>query len=192
MAQGFSRARGDEFAGKTVAVIGDSTFLHSGVTSLMNAAYNRTDMTLLILDNRTTGMTGHQPNPAAGFDIHGQPTTEIDLPQLCRACGVASVTGVDAFDIAGLEKALKDALAFSGPAVVVARRACALLDKKRRARPYVIRRDLCTGCMTCMRLGCPAIEKDGKKASINPDQCVGCGLCEKVCRFSAIGKGAEA
>jgi indolepyruvate ferredoxin oxidoreductase alpha subunit len=105
---------------------------------------------------------------------------------------VASVTGVDAFDIAGLEKALKDALAFSGPAVVVARRACALLDKKRRARPYVIRRDLCTGCMTCMRLGCPAIEKDGKKASINPDQCVGCGLCEKVCRFSAIGKGAEA
>ncbi len=131
MARGFARARGDEFAGRTVAVIGDSTFLHSGVSSLINAAYNRANAAVLILDNRTTGMTGHQPNPATGRDIHCEPTTEIDLPTLCRACGVEKVTSVDAFDLPGLESALRDAMAHKGPAVVIARRACALLDKRR-------------------------------------------------------------
>lgn len=188
MAQGFARAEGDAFAGKTVAVIGDSTFLHSGVNSLINAAYNRANAAVLILDNRTTGMTGHQPNPATGFDIHNNPTTEIDLPALCRACGVAEVSSVDAFDLPALEKALKDAMAYPGPAVVIARRACALLDKKRTYVPYRVNHDACTGCMACMRLGCPAIEKDGKKSRINAEMCVGCGLCAGVCRFSAIGR----
>jgi len=188
MAQGFARAEGDAFAGKTVAVIGDSTFLHSGVTSLINAAYNRTNAAVLILDNRTTGMTGHQPNPAAGYDIHMNPTTEIDLPALCRACGVTEVTSVEAFDLPSLEKALKDAMAYPGPAVVIARRPCALLDKKRNYVPYRVNRDACTGCNACLRLGCPAIEKDGRKSHINADMCVGCGLCAGVCRFSAIGR----
>ena len=188
MAQGFARAEGDAFAAKTVAVIGDSTFLHSGVNSLINAAYNRANAAVLILDNRTTGMTGHQPNPATGFDIHNNPTTEIDLPALCRACGVTEVTSVDAFDLPNLEKALKDAMAYPGPAVVIARRACALLDKKRAYVPYRVNREACTGCMACMRLGCPAIEKDGKKSRINAEMCVGCGLCAGVCRFSAIGR----
>ena len=188
MAQGFARAEGDAFAGKTVAVIGDSTFLHSGVNSLINAAYNRANAAVLILDNRTTGMTGHQPNPATGFDIHNNPTTEIDLPALCRACGVTEVASVDAFDLPSLEKALKDAMAYPGPAVVIARRACALLDKKRAYVPYRVNREACTGCMACMRLGCPAIEKDGKKSRINAEMCVGCGLCAGVCRFSAIGR----
>ncbi len=189
MAQGFARARGDEFAARTVAVIGDSTFLHSGVTSLINAAYNKANAAVLILDNRTTGMTGHQPNPSTGYNIHREPTTEIDLAALCRACGVESVATVDAFDLQGLEAALKDALSFPGPAVVIARKACALLDKKRAFTPYRVIPDRCTGCMTCMKLGCPAIEKDGKKARVNPDLCVGCGLCAGVCRFSAFGKG---
>jgi len=188
MAQGFARAEGDDFAGKTVAVIGDSTFLHSGVTSLINAAYNRTNAAVLILDNRTTGMTGHQPNPATGYDIHNEPTTEIDLAALCRACGVTEVTTVDAFDLPNLEKALKDAMDYPGAAVVIARRPCALLRKKRTHVPFKVNRDACTGCMACMRLGCPAIEKDGKKSSINADMCVGCGLCAGVCRFSAIGR----
>ena len=191
MAQGFARAQGDAFAGKTLAVIGDSTFLHSGVTSLINAAYNRTNMALLILDNRTTGMTGHQPNPATGVDIHGNPTTEIDLMSLCRASGVQKVTSVDSFDLPGLEAALKDALAFPGPAVVIARRPCALLDKKRRVKPFRTDPDLCVGCMSCMKLGCPAIEKVGKKTQINPEQCVGCGLCQGVCKFGAIGRESE-
>jgi indolepyruvate ferredoxin oxidoreductase alpha subunit len=191
MAQGFARARGDEFASKTVAVIGDSTFLHSGVTALINAAYNKANAAVLILDNRTTGMTGHQPNPATGYNIHREPTTEIDLPALCRACGVESVVSVDAFDLQGVEAALKTALSFPGPAVVIARRACALLDKKRAFTPYRVNPDICTGCMSCMKLGCPAIEKDGKKARVNPDLCVGCGLCAGVCRFSAFRKGDE-
>jgi len=191
MAQGFARAQGDEFASRTVAVIGDSTFLHSGVTSLMSAAYNRANCAVLILDNRTTGMTGHQPNPATGCDIHGNPTTRIDLAALCRASGIEKVTTVDAFDLPGLEAALHDATSYQGPAVVIAGRACALLDKKRKDPPYAVDRATCTGCMGCMRLGCPAIEKDGRKARINSEMCAGCGLCADVCRFSAIRKEAE-
>lgn len=189
MAQGFARARGDEFAARTVAVIGDSTFLHSGVTSLISAAYNRADATVLILDNSTTGMTGHQPNPASGFDIHRQPTTQVSLEALCRACGVSSVRTVDSFDLANLEDALRSALAEKGPSVVIARRACVLLDKRHVKPALRVLKGACVGCRACMKLGCPAIESDGKKVRINPELCTGCGLCVGVCKFSAIKGG---
>lgn len=190
MAQGFSRAR--QWAGETgrdlVGVIGDSTFLHSGVTSLLSAAYNRADITLIILDNTTTGMTGHQPNPATGFDIHGEPTTRIDLEALCRACGASSVATVAADDMAAVEKAVKNAMAEQGASVIIARKPCALLDKKSRKKPLTVDQDKCRGCKACMKIGCPALSMEGKKAAIDPSLCVGCGLCSQMCAFGAIGE----
>ena len=188
MAQGFSRAR--EWAGekdrRLVAVIGDSTFIHSGVTSLLSAAYNRADITLIILDNTTTGMTGHQPNPATGFDIHGEPTTRIDLETLCRACCASSVTTVAADDMAAVEKAVKAGWAEEGVSVIIARKPCVLLDKKSRKAPLVIDPDKCRKCKSCMRIGCPAIAISGDGVQIDESLCVGCGLCQKVCAFGAI------
>ena len=192
MSQGFARARGKEFAQHTVAVIGDSTFLHSGVTSLINAVYNRTGITVMILDNRITGMTGHQPNPASGRNIYGEPAPEIDLAALCRACGVNRVVTVDSFDLAGLEKALKEETASDEVSVIIARRPCALLDRKSRKTPLKADPAVCRGCFSCMKISCPAIEKRDKHVWINPDQCVGCGLCLETCRFGAIGGGEKA
>ncbi|MDO4739189.1 MAG: indolepyruvate ferredoxin oxidoreductase subunit alpha [Eubacteriales bacterium] len=190
MAQGFSRAR--QWAGETgrelVGVIGDSTFLHSGVTSLLSAAYNRADITLIILDNTTTGMTGHQPNPATGFDIHGEPTTRIDLEALCRACGAASVQVVAADEMAQVEKAVRAGMAETGVSVVIARKPCALLDKKSRKAPLRVDAQACRSCRMCMKLGCPAISMQNGKASIDPSLCVGCGLCKQSCAFGAIGE----
>lgn len=190
MAQGFSRAR--QWAGETgknlVGVIGDSTFLHSGVTSLLSASYNRADITLLILDNTTTGMTGHQPNPATGFDIHGEPTTRIDLEALCRACGAMSVSVVAADDMAAVEQAIRAGMAEDGVSVVIARKPCALLDKKSRKSPLRVDPDKCRGCRACMKIGCPALSMDGKQAAIDPSLCVGCGLCSQMCAFGAIGE----
>ncbi|MBQ4085457.1 MAG: indolepyruvate ferredoxin oxidoreductase subunit alpha [Clostridia bacterium] len=189
MAQGFSRAR--QWAGETgrnlVGVIGDSTFLHSGVTSLLSASYNRADITLLILDNTTTGMTGHQPNPATGFDIHGEPTTRIDLEALCRACGAASVQTVAADDMAAVEQAVKMGMAQDGASVIIARKPCALLDKKSRKTPLTVDAEKCRSCKMCMKLGCPALSMQNGKASIDPSLCVGCGLCSQKCAFGAIG-----
>ena len=188
LAQGITHARGEEFGKKTVAVIGDSTFLHSGVTSLISAAYNKSPITLMILDNRITGMTGHQSNPASGTDIHGNEAKVLDLEALCRACGVERVTVVDAFDLEGLEKAIKEETKADEPSVIIARRACALLGKRRTHETYTILPAACKSCMACMKMGCPAIEKTEDGLRINPAQCVGCGLCAQTCKFNAIKK----
>ena len=191
MAQGVIRARGDEYAKKSVAVIGDSTFLHSGVTSLINAAYNQSPETLIILDNRITGMTGHQPNPASGKDIHGNPAPELDLEALCRACGVKRVQTVDAFDMKALEAAIKDEMNAGEVSVIIARQPCALLNKKNKRAPYHVNTEKCRGCFACMRVSCPAIEKKEGKAYIDVNQCAGCALCLQTCPFGAIEKAVS-
>ncbi|MDL2206378.1 indolepyruvate ferredoxin oxidoreductase subunit alpha [Eubacteriales bacterium OttesenSCG-928-N13] len=191
MAQGIGRAQGEQFGRDTVAVIGDSTFLHSGVTSLISAVYNKAPITLVILDNRITGMTGHQPNPASGKDIHGNDVPALDLAALCRACGVDRVVTVDAFDLDGFDKAVTQETAVNEPSVIIARQPCALLDKKSKKPALQIDQTKCRKCMACMKMGCPAIEKRDNGVVINESQCVGCGLCIQTCKFGAIGKAGE-
>lgn len=190
MTQGFTRMRGEEAANKTVAVIGDSTFMHSGVNSMLSAIYNQSDATIMILDNTTTGMTGHQPNPATGFDIHGNPANRISLEKLCEAAG-ANVRVVDAYDLKGLETALKEETARKGVSVIISRSPCALLDKKSKKPVLHVDQDACKKCMGCTKIGCPAIEKIDGGVRINPALCVGCELCVQMCKFGAIRKAGE-
>ena len=189
MAGGAERAQGKDFSRKTVAVLGDSTFIHSGITSLIDAVYNRETITVVILDNRITGMTGHQQNPASGKDIHGEPAPMLDLEALARACGVQSVVVVDPFDLKALEQALREETAREAVSVVIARRPCALLDKAAKT-PLVI--EGCRNCGACMKLSCPAIERGPGGVRINPALCIGCGMGAQVCPFKAIKEGGQA
>ena len=189
MAHGFEKARGAEQAKRTVAVLGDSTFCHSGMTGLLNMAYNRSVGTVIIADNSITGMTGHQNNPANGKDIHGDPTTALDIVKLCEAMGVASVRIVDPFDLKETEKVLKEEVARDGLSVVISRRPCALIIKQTN-KPVVNDPDACVGCGMCMKVGCPAIIKTETGIRIDPTQCVGCGMCTQLCHFGAL-KAAE-
>ena len=172
-----------------MAVLGDSTFIHSGITSLVDAVYNRETITVVILDNRITGMTGHQQNPATGYDIHNQPAPQLNLEKLVESCGVTDVRVVDPFNLKATEQAIREATANEQVSVVIARRPCALLDKTPRPS-FVI--DGCRGCGACMKLSCPAIERHGKFVEINPALCSGCGMCAQVCPFKAIKSGREA
>jgi indolepyruvate ferredoxin oxidoreductase alpha subunit len=183
MAHGFKKATDGE--SKNVAVIGDSTFLHSGVTGLINAVYNQSGITLLILDNSTTGMTGHQQHPATGKNLLGQPAPTVLLDELCRACGVKDLQIVDAYDVAAVEKAIKQATASKEVSVIIAQRPCVLLSKEAKPKVKV---ENCRNCGVCMRLGCPAISKGADGIKIDTTQCVGCEVCEKVCPFGAISK----
>ena len=188
IAHGFKKALGEEAAKKVVSVIGDSTFIHSGITGLINAVYNGSNLTLIILDNSTTGMTGHQNHPATGLTLKGTPSPILDLVELCKVVGSKSVTVVDAYDMPSVEKAVKSAIDEEGVSVVIAKRPCALLSKK---YPPALSIDSCKKCGACLKIGCPAIEKqkDGS-ARINSSLCVGCGLCVGLCKFNAI-KGGE-
>lgn len=186
---GMNTARGKEFAKKSVAVIGDSTFMHSGITGLCNIVYNKGISTVIILDNSITGMTGHQQNPLTGFTIKGEPAGHIDLETLVRGCGVNRVRVVDPFDLPETEKILKEELAAEEPSVIITRRPCVLLKYVKTKPAYSIKQDKCTGCKMCMKIGCPAISFSEGKAKINTALCVGCGLCEKMCKFSAIKEG---
>ena len=183
---GFNKAAGQDSEKKTVAVIGDSTFMHSGMTGLANIAYNQSNSTVIILDNSITGMTGHQQNPTTGYNIKGDPAGKIDLESLCRAMGINRVTVVDPYDLAACDRVLKEELAAEEPSVIISRRPCALLKYVKHNPPLVVEAEKCIGCRSCMRLGCPAISMKDKKAVIDATQCVGCGVCAQLCPSGAI------
>ena len=183
---GFNAARGEAAERKSVAVIGDSTFMHSGMTGLVNVAYNATNSTVIILDNSITGMTGHQQNPTTGFNIKGDPAAKVDLEALCHALGIARVRVVDPYDLTACDTAIKEELAAPEPSVIISRRPCVLL-KSVKAQPSLnVDADKCRSCKRCMGLGCPAISMHDGKAKIDNTLCVGCGVCKQLCAFDAI------
>ena len=183
---GFNKAMGKAGEQKTVAVIGDSTFIHSGVTGLINIAYNGSNSTVVILDNSITGMTGHQQNPTTGYNIKGDPAGRIDLETLCHAVGIGRVRVVDPYDLAECDRVLKEELREEEPSVIISRRPCVLL-KYVKAKPALhVNPDTCRSCKKCMKFGCPAISIHGTKAEIDPTLCVGCGVCQQVCPFGAF------
>lgn len=171
---------------KTVAVIGDSTFMHSGMTGLVNISYNDSKSTVIILDNSITGMTGHQQNPTTGYNIHGDPATKVDLEAFCRAIGINRVRVVDPYDLDECDKAIKEELAVDEVSVIISRRPCVLLKTVKTKKPLKVNTDACRGCKKCMKLGCPAIHMENGKAVIDQTLCVGCGVCEQMCAFGAI------
>lgn len=186
---GFNKALGEESEKKTVAVIGDSTFMHSGMTGLANIAYNQSNSTVIILDNSITGMTGHQQNPTTGRNIKGEPAGKIDLESLCRAMGFERVRVADPYQLDECEKILKEELAAKEPSVIISRRPCALLKYVKHNAPLTVEMKNCTGCKSCMRLGCPAISIKNGKAAIDNTLCVGCGVCQQLCKFDALQSG---
>ncbi len=183
---GFNAARSEETEQKSVAVIGDSTFMHSGMTGLVNVAYNATNSTVIILDNSITGMTGHQQNPTTGYNIKGDPAAKVDLEALCRALGINRVRVVDPYDLKACETAIKEELAAEEPSVIISRRPCVLLKSVKHEAPLKVEADKCKSCKRCMGLGCPAISMKNGKACIDATLCVGCGVCKQLCAFDAI------
>ncbi len=188
MAFGAEKAQGKAFSRRTVAVLGDSTFIHSGITPLIDAVYNGGTITVVILDNSITGMTGHQQNPATGKNIVGEPAPQLNLEVLCKACGVQSVRVVDPFDQKEMQKVLKEETAREAVSVIIARRPCVLLLKE---KTVPVRVEDCRNCGVCLGLGCPAIERGDTGIRINGALCVDCGLCVDVCPFKAIHAGRE-
>lgn len=182
MAHGFEKATGS--SKDAVAVLGDSTFFHSGITGLINMNYNQAKGTVIILDNRITGMTGHQDNPSTGRNAKGEEAPAIDIAQLCRACGVKNITEIDPFNVKELEEIIKTETAREELSVIITKRPCALIVKQPDI-PYEVT-DKCKNCKMCMKIGCPAIEEKDGRPVIVPERCVGCGLCAEVCPFDAI------
>ncbi|MCL2662622.1 MAG: indolepyruvate ferredoxin oxidoreductase subunit alpha [Oscillospiraceae bacterium] len=181
---GFVRGGGKNVVG----VIGDSTFAHMGVPGLIDIGYNGSDSTLIILDNSTTGMTGHQENPTTGVNIKGEKVGKMDIETMCRACGIERITVVDPNKLAECEKVIKEEMAAPGPSVIIARRPCALLKTTKSSPPLKVDEEKCTGCKMCMKIGCPAISFKNKKAGINKTLCVGCDVCTQLCKFDALVK----
>lgn len=186
MSFGMALARGKEFAKNTVAVIGDSTFIHSGITGLIEIAYNKGINTVLILDNSITGMTGHQDNPTTGKTLKGEATVSVDLEVLSHAVGIKRVSVVDPFDLEKLQSTIKEELAADEPSVIVVQRPCALLKNVKFPGPVKIDTDKCKRCKACLKLGCSAISDKGDHIEIDQTLCNGCGLCSRVCKFDAI------
>ena len=203
---GFNKMLGKDSENKTVAVIGDSTFMHSGMTGLANVAYNQSNSTVIILDNSITGMTGHQQNPSTGLNIKGDPAGKIDLEALCRAMGINRVRIVDPYDLKACDTAIKEELAAQEPSVIISRRPCALLKTVKHNPPLYVDKNKCIGCKSCMKIGCPAIsmrneelairnEKNNStlqlKAVVDQTQCVGCGVCSQLCPKKAFASTSE-
>lgn len=188
MAHGFDKAKSIH-SRKLVAVIGDSTFVHSGITNIINAVYNQGTSTTIILDNSITGMTGHQQNPATGKTLKGDPTNKLDLEALLKAIGVNNVVVVDAYDLKEVERVIKEETAREEVSVIIARRPCVLLTKK--YPPAFNINSNCKNCKACLKIGCPAIENIGGKIRINKELCVACGVCKQLCKFSAIEEGSN-
>ena len=183
---GFNKMLGAESEGKTVAVIGDSTFMHSGMTGLANVAYNQSNSTVIILDNSITGMTGHQQNPTTGYNIKGDPAGKINLEELCRAMGINRVRVVDPYNLKECDTAIKEELAAPEPSVIISRRPCALLKYVKHNPPLKVDAEKCIGCKSCMKIGCPAISMKDGKAVVDSTQCVGCNVCSQLCPKKAF------
>lgn len=190
MTIGAEKARGREFAEKTLAVIGDSTFVHSGITGLIDAVYNNLNTKILILDNSTTGMTGHQPHPGTGRNIYDEPAYKLDYRRIAEACGVPNIAEFDSYDLAAAEKTIREQMKKPGVSLMIARQPCALIVKDRKP-PYAIN-DKCVNCKMCVRLGCPAIVNRPDGPEIDFTMCVGCGVCAEVCKVGAIEIKGEA
>ncbi|MDD6644155.1 MAG: indolepyruvate ferredoxin oxidoreductase subunit alpha [Firmicutes bacterium] len=183
---GFNKANGGKTDGNTVAVIGDSTFMHSGMTGLVNIAYNDSKSTVIILDNSITGMTGHQQNPTTGFNLKGDPAAKVDLEALCHALGIARVRVVDPYDLGQCESVIKEELAADEASVIISRRPCALLKYVKHKKPLTVDTEKCKSCKMCMKVGCPAISMVDGKAKIDNTLCTGCGVCAQLCKFGAL------
>lgn len=183
---GFNKAGGKESENRTVCVIGDSTFMHSGMTGLVNISYNASNSTVIILDNSITGMTGHQQNPTTGYNIKGDPAAAVNLEELCNAIGIKRVRVVDPYNLKECEDAVLEELAIDEPSVIISRRPCVLLKYVKAKPPVKVNTDKCVGCKMCMKLGCPSVSIKNGKAHIDFTQCVGCGVCTQLCKFGAI------
>ena len=187
---GFNKMLGAQSENKTVAVIGDSTFMHSGMTGLANVAYNQSNSTVIILDNSITGMTGHQQNPSTGLNIKGDPAGKIDLEKLCRAMGINRVRVVDPYNLKECDEAIKEELSAAEPSVIISRRPCALLKAVKHKPPLRVDAEKCIGCKSCMKIGCPAISMKNGKAVVDQTQCVGCEVCSQLCPKKAFTREA--
>lgn len=186
---GFNKANNGATDKNTVAVIGDSTFMHSGMTGLVNIAYNDSNSTVIILDNSITGMTGHQQNPTTGFNLKGDPAAKVDLEALCHALGIQRVRVVDPYNLAQCEEAIKEELAADEASVIISRRPCALLKYVKHNAPLKVNSEKCKSCKMCMKIGCPAISIVDGKAVIDSTLCTGCGVCRQLCKFGALQEG---
>lgn len=183
---GMNKVWGKDGEKKTVAVIGDSTFIHSGITGLINIAYNATNSTVLILDNSITGMTGHQQNPTTGYNLKGDPCSKVSLEAVCKAVGINRVRVVDPYNMKETEDAILEELNAEEPSVIISRRPCALLKYVEHKPALNVVNDKCKSCKACLKIGCPAISMKDGKAEIDKTLCVGCGICTEMCKFDAI------
>lgn len=183
---GFNKAMGEAGESNSVGVIGDSTFIHSGMTGITDISYNMSNSTVIILDNSITGMTGHQQNPTTGKNLRGEPAGKVDLEALCKALGFNRVRVVDPYDLKAVEEAVTDELAAKEPSIIISRRPCVMIKGTVHKPPISVDEDKCVGCKQCMSIGCPAIAVKDKKAYIDPTLCIGCKVCSQMCKFGAI------